>query len=148
MQEIGMIGEVQSGISHPVDQPEVEAAPGEYWDDVTGVPSKHKLVRKARRDETQEFAKHGMYTKVPGKRECWAATGKGPIGVRWVDINKGDEDRPEYRSRLVAKELKTGGLICSNPAVGGIEAVDIHGHGGGYRISKREEGTGNEAGIY
>ena len=41
------------------------------------------------------------------KKECWEATGKGPIGVRWVDINKGDEDRPEYRSRLVAKELKT-----------------------------------------
>ena len=24
-----------------------------------------------------------------------------------MDVNKGDEDRPEYRSRLVAKELKT-----------------------------------------
>ena len=29
-----------------------------------------------------------------------------PIGCRWVDINKGDEDNPEYRSRLVAKEIK------------------------------------------
>jgi hypothetical protein len=32
--------------------------------------------------------------------------GRKPIGVKWVDVNKGDEGRPEYRSRLVAKEIK------------------------------------------
>ena len=37
---------------------------------------------------------------------CWDKTGKAPIGVRWVDINKGDKIHPEYRSRLVAKEIK------------------------------------------
>ena len=41
------------------------------------------------------------------KRNVGKQLGKGPLGTRWVDINKGDEDRPEYRSRLVAKELKT-----------------------------------------
>ena len=35
-------------------------------------------------------------------------TGKGPIQVRWVDINKGDDAHPNYRSRLVAKEFKNG----------------------------------------
>ena len=39
--------------------------------------------------------------------ECWEKTGKGPIAVRWVDINKGDETHPSYRSRLVAKEFRT-----------------------------------------
>ena len=38
--------------------------------------------------------------------ECWATTGKKPVGVKWIDINKGDENHPEYRSRLVAKEIK------------------------------------------
>jgi hypothetical protein len=38
--------------------------------------------------------------------ECWANTGKEPIGTRWVDVNKGDEANPEYRSRLVAQEIK------------------------------------------
>ena len=61
---------------------------GEYWDDVTGVPVKQELVMKARKEDMQDFAKHGVYTKVPEK-DCWEATGKGPIGVRWVDINKG-----------------------------------------------------------
>ena len=29
-----------------------------------------------------------------------------PIGTRWVDINKGDTVHPEFRSRLVAQEIK------------------------------------------
>ena len=28
------------------------------------------------------------------------------ISCRWVDINKGDDQAPEYRSRLVAREVK------------------------------------------
>ena len=26
--------------------------------------------------------------------------------IRWVDVNKGDEEKPEYCSRIVAKDLK------------------------------------------
>ena len=43
-------------------------------------------------------------------QECWIVTGKAPIGVRWVDINKGDSSNPNCRSRLVAKEFNTG--VC------------------------------------
>ena len=35
-------------------------------------------------------------------------TGKAPIKVRWVDVNKGDDKEPNYRSRLVAMEFKRG----------------------------------------
>ena len=35
--------------------------------------------------------------------------GEKVISTRWVDINKGDEDRPKYRSRFVARELKPRG---------------------------------------
>jgi len=52
------------------------------------------------------FKEMGVYVKVP-KQECWTQTGKGPIAVRWIDINKSDKDNPNYRSRLVAKEFKT-----------------------------------------
>ena len=48
----------------------------------------------------------GVYAKVP-KQECWEQTDKDPIAVRWIDINKGDAENPNYRSRLVAKEFKT-----------------------------------------
>ena len=47
-----------------------------------------------------------VYEKVPIE-EAWKEIGKGPIAVRWVDINKGDEARPNYRSRIVTKEFKT-----------------------------------------
>ena len=50
--------------------------------------------------------------------ECWANTGKEPIGTRWVDINKGDESNPDYRSRLVAQEIndsKREDLFAATP---------------------------------
>ena len=50
----------------------------------------------------KEFVKHNVYNKVSLKK-CWERTGKAPIGVRWVGVNKGDKIHPEYRSRLVAK---------------------------------------------
>ena len=31
---------------------------------------------------------------------------QAPIGVRWVDVNKGDKTSPNYRSRFVAMEFK------------------------------------------
>ena len=75
-------------------------------DDVSGASLNPKLVRKARQEEMEYFKKMGVYIKVP-KQESWAQTGKGPIGVRWIDTNKGDTESPNYRSRLVAKEFKT-----------------------------------------
>ena len=66
-----------------------------------------------------EFDKHAVYTKVP-IQECWDNTGKAPIGVKWVDDNKGDNVHPEYRSRLVAKDInshKRGDLSAATPPV-------------------------------
>ena len=37
--------------------------------------------------------------------ECFAVTGRAPIRVRWVDVNKGDDVTPNYKSRLVAQEV-------------------------------------------
>ena len=36
------------------------------------------------------------------------ATGGKIIGVRWVDVNKGDTTEPDYRSRLVGREFAIG----------------------------------------
>ena len=64
------------------------------------------MVRMARKEEMEEVRKHNLYMKVP-IGQCWDKTGKAPIGVRWVDINRRDKIHPEYRSRLVAKEIRT-----------------------------------------
>ncbi len=42
--------------------------------------------------------KHGVCEKVP-LEECWRVAGKGPIGVKWADVNEGGTKHPAYRSR-------------------------------------------------
>ena len=50
------------------------------------------------------FNVKGVWRKRP-IQEAYQRTGRAPITVRWVDINKGDEENPKYRSRLVARPL-------------------------------------------
>ena len=88
---------------------DLHEADAEGWiayDDVTGTWLDPAMVVAARRDEIEYFKSRGVYKKV-GVEESWKETGKAPIAVRWIDINKGDALRPEYRSRLVAEEFKT-----------------------------------------
>ena len=47
-----------------------------------------------------------VWVKVD-REQCLRETGRPPIKLRWVDINKGDENKPNHRSRIVAKEIKT-----------------------------------------
>ena len=64
----GMIGLLQPELSHATDaKPQAESE--DCWDDVIGVPLGPVKVRRARREELKEFAKHGVYTKVP-EAEC------------------------------------------------------------------------------
>ena len=61
-----------------------------------------------------------MYEKAPIS-ECWNSTGQEPIGTRWVDVNQGDDENPDYRSRLVAQELHTHkreDLFAATPPLG------------------------------
>ena len=78
-------------------------------DDVGGQELDPSMMNRARRDEIRYFKEMGVYEKVDIS-ESWAATGKAPIAVRWVDINKGDIKNLSYRSRFVAKEFNTG--VC------------------------------------
>ena len=43
-----------------------------------------------------------VYNKVPRSE----AKGNKIISTRWLDVNKGDGNRPDYRARLVGRELK------------------------------------------
>ena len=61
-------------------------------------------------------AKMCVWVKV--SRKAAATNGWKGIPTRWIDINKGDVERPKYRSRLVAKEFNTGaaeGLFAATP---------------------------------
>ena len=58
-------------------------------DDVTGQELDPTMMMKAGRDEIAYFRSMGVYEKVD-IAESWQETGKAPIAIRWVDINKED----------------------------------------------------------
>ena len=68
-------------------------------DDVAGLHLNKDLAVQARRVEIDFFKARGVYTKVP--REPWMQV----ITTKWLDINKGDEASPNYRARLVGREI-------------------------------------------
>ena len=55
------------------------------------------MVERARAEEMDYFKEKKVYTKVPIEK-AWEPTGKGPVGVRWVDVNQGDDDEQERPS--------------------------------------------------
>ena len=77
-----------------------------YWDDTNGKELKADMVQAARKEEIAEIRRMKVWEKVP-RDQCFADTGKPPIKLRWVDRNKKDDVTPDYRSRIVAKEIKT-----------------------------------------
>ena len=72
----------------------------------------------------EEVRKHNVYDKVPIK-ECWETSGNEPVGAIWVDINTGDEENPECRSRRVTQYIpnsKRDDLFAATPP---LEALNI-----------------------
>ena len=65
-----------------------------YRDDLTGQVLDPKLVREARKKELDFFEAKNVW-KIRAFEEARKRTGKPPITVRWVDVNKGD-DIPQH----------------------------------------------------
>ncbi len=53
----------------------------------------------------ETFKKRGVREKVKVE-DRWKEAGKGPVGAKRVDFNEGDEEKPDYRCRLAAKEIE------------------------------------------
>ena len=97
-----------------------------FIDDVSGQPLDTKLVEAARLDEVKGIRQHNVWTVVPIS-ECYEKTGRAPVGGRWVDVNKGDEKTPDYRSRYVGREFKgkdnRDDLFAATPPLEAIKAL-------------------------
>ena len=84
----------------------------EFWesvvavDDVSGKNLDPALVRAARAEEMEGFRKHEVYEYVSRSEAESDPDGKF-IGVRWIDLNKGTDESPNIRSRLVGQEYAT-----------------------------------------
>ena len=72
-------------------------------DDLTGLPLRPELCIEARAKEIAYFKSKGVWEIRPIS-EARRRMGRPPISVRWVETNKGDDEHPNVRSRLVARE--------------------------------------------
>ena len=92
----------------------------EFVDDLSGAPLEKEAVKKARLLEMQFFRRLKVYSKV--KREAWMKV----ISVKWLDVNKGDAKAPNYRSRLVGRELnltKRDDLFAGTPPLESLRYI-------------------------
>ena len=92
----------------------------EFYDDVHDRPLDREMAIRARKTEIQYFKDMGVYTKV--RREPWMRV----ISTKWLDTNKGDEANPNYRARLVGRELnlsKQEGLFAATPPLESLRMI-------------------------
>ena len=108
---------------------EVEAVQSQeeikYSDSVTGQPLVTELVEAARHKELEYFASKNVWHLRPWE-EAYKKTGRPPITVKWIDVNKGDDEHPNYRSRLVAREIRLPGedpLFAPTPPLEALRTV-------------------------
>ena len=91
---------------------DADETPPEEWEaeeDVKGGPLDPREVKAARQKEIQylwDMEVYGYSTEA----EARAQTGRNPVGLKWVDTNKGSAEAPRYRSRLVCTDVRHKGV--------------------------------------
>ena len=91
------------------------------WDDLTGMRLDANKVIEAREKEIQYVRDMGVWKKIPRRQA--QARGWKVIKTRWIDINKGDDENPNYRSRLVGKEFNNEAMDCIFAGTPPLEAL-------------------------
>ena len=79
-----------------------------YLDERTGLKLDVRLTKRAEAEEVEFMQKICLYDVVSNS-ECWEKTGKPPISTKWVRVNKGTQEAPDIRCRLVARDFKPKG---------------------------------------
>ena len=101
---INVVAQRSVGYPEHVDHAKREA---KYWDNIIRQPLILELVEDARQKELRYFNSKNVCGVRPVAEA--QARGRSVIAVRWVDVNKGDDDEPNCRGRLVAREVRTKG---------------------------------------
>ena len=110
------------------------------WDDVTNAELIPGLAKGAQQVEMGLFRKLGVYDYAT-RAEQEQCLGK-IVGVRWVDVNKGDSEEPEYRSKLVGQEFAIGkddALYAATPPLEALRIIISHVHGRGPRARHHDQ---------
>ena len=92
-----------------VDADETRSEEWEAEDDVKGGPLDPREVKAARQKEIQYLWDMEVY-ECSTEAESKARAGRNPVGLKWIDTNKGSAEAPRYRSRLVCTEVRHKGV--------------------------------------
>ena len=103
------------------EDPQVE---WEAEDDVKGGPLDPREVKTAREKEIKYLLDMEVY-EYSTAAEAWARTGRNPVGLKWIDTNKGSAEAPRYRSRLVCTEVRHGGVERTFSATPPLETLRV-----------------------
>ena len=99
-----------------LEEPELLSLPDstdsaqEFRDRSTGLPLNPEMVKRARELEMQ-YMDELKLLEDSDRDTCMAETGRPPIQAGWVDNDKSDSIRPNYRSRLVCQEALGRSII-------------------------------------
>lgn len=95
-----------------------------FRDDLTGQTLRPVMVHNARAVELDCFEDKDVWESVP-VQERKNRAGRKPISVRWVDVNKGGDEHPNYRSRLVARDIRFKGDSATFAPTPPLEALNF-----------------------
>ena len=98
------------GAGQRFNEPDVWLTNPEYCKEIYGAITCVKLVpvlvAKARNTAMWFLVDELNAYEYDAVDNCLRMTGKRPIPVKWVDVNKGDAQRPEVRSRSAVAETR------------------------------------------
>ena len=106
---------------------EEDEEPLEEWeaeDDVKEGPLDPHEVKAARQKEIQYAWDMKVY-EYSTEAESRARTGRKPVGLKWIDTNKGSAEAPRYRLRQVCTEVRHKGVEPIFSATPPLETLRI-----------------------
>ena len=105
----------------------LQSFPLAAWDDISAAPLNPEMVKAARKLEIKYVEQKPVWEKMPravAKQKGWKI-----VKSRGIDINKGDDKTPNYRSRMVGKEFNDSeleGLLVATPPLEALRLLLSH----------------------
>ena len=105
----------------------LQSFPLAAWDDISAAHLNPEMVKAARQLEIKYAEQKPVWEKIPravAKQRGWKI-----VKSRWIDINKGDDKAPNYRSRMVGKEFNDSvleGLFAATPPLEALRLLLSH----------------------
>ena len=94
----------------PVSWEFIKRDDAQFYDEYTGILLDTDATRAAMQEELKYMEELGLWQPVPSN-QCQERLGTPPIPARWILCNKGDDERPEIRARLVVQETRRRSII-------------------------------------